>query len=99
MTSLSATHNGYSLLKKFSYPKLSWKFLAYLLTTIVVALIPVAIFLNPEWKKVNIQLQGLLLWIFNGLGFSFGIIALVGVSPYLLRVFGLDDYEFQNYYN
>jgi ABC-type uncharacterized transport system YnjBCD permease subunit len=97
--SLSATHNGYSLLKKFNYSKLSCKFLAYLITTVVVSLIPVALFLNPYWKKLNFRYQGLLLWFLHGIGISFGIISLVAISPYLLRVFKLDDYTFQNYYN
>lgn len=92
MISLSVTHNGYSLLKKLSYPRLSWKFMAYLLTTITVAMIPVAIFLNPKWKKVNVKEQALMLWFLHIMGFVFGIFSLVVVSSYLLTYFGLDHY-------
>ena len=99
MMSLSITHNGYSLLKKLSYPRMSWKFLAYLMTVIIVALIPVSIFMNPHWKKVEMKDKALFLWIFNSLGFIFGILCLVVVSAYFLKFFGLDHYEFQSYYN
>ena len=53
LLSLSITHNGFTLLKKLSYPKCSLKFLMYMVTTLVIAAVPLAIFLNPLWKKIN----------------------------------------------
>jgi hypothetical protein len=99
MIALSSTHNGYSLLKKLSYRRFSCKFVGYLLTTVIISLIPIVIFLNPLWKKINFEYLGVLLWLTHGIGISFGIVSLIGISPYFLRLFKLDDYQYQSYYN
>jgi hypothetical protein len=95
LISLAISRNGSGFIKKFSYSRCSKKFLAYLAVTLLTPLVPAAIFLNPWWKLIeglsDASMAGLL-WTLNVLGFTFGFIILIGISPYLVVKCGLAEY-------
>lgn len=98
LIALSVTLEGQHLLKKFAHSRKSWKYLGYLLVILLTSLVPAVIFLNPFWKRIQSPNLPLLIWIMNALGFGLGIVSMIGVSSYILKRFGLDEHEHQEYY-
>jgi hypothetical protein len=44
----------YNLTKMLNYSRISFKYLAKFLITILISLIPIAIFLNPFWGDIDL---------------------------------------------
>lgn len=84
--------------KSLSYTRLSLKYLARLIVTIimgVIGLIPVIIFLLPIWKTVNISAaaMSIITWISNLLGFFFAILGLLVAGPFVCSKLSLEIYK------
>jgi membrane protease YdiL (CAAX protease family) len=87
--------NHSSLLKRFAYGRTTLKYLYILLVTLLITIIPVLIFLNPFWKKIqslqnNPNGMSFLLWFNNLMGFFFGIFFLISVSSHVHKYLKLD---------
>lgn len=98
LTALSLTLNGQSLLKKFAHSRKTLKYWAYLGVIVLTSLIPVALFLNPFWKKIDSPNLPVIIWITHAFGFIFGIVCMVGLSSYILKRLGLHEHLHQSYY-
>lgn len=79
--------NPSTLVRPLSYTRLSLKFIARIVVQIICAAIPLAIFLNPGWSKIDVDTTWLavILWVCQSLGFFFAILMLVLISSMLLK--------------
>ena len=77
------------------YTRLSGKYVARFLLTIVVGVIPVAIFMNPLWEKINTGTEGhaLIIWACQTVAFFFGTFFLVVLAPLFCDYLGLETHE------
>ena len=79
-----------NLMKIPNYKRKTLKFLAKVFISLVIALIPLIIFLNPLWEKIDLKVddESLLIWFLYCFGLFFGILFLV-IAPSLTHKFGL----------
>ncbi len=82
----------YNLAKVLSYTRISIKFVAKLLITIVVGLIPLVIFLNPLWHNIKSSIVGkaLITWACDNLAFFLAIFLILLLSPEINEKLGLE---------
>lgn len=92
LVALSVTLDGQYLLKKFAYSRKTLKYWAYLGVIIITSLIPIAVFLNPFWKKINSPNLPVIIWITHAFGFIFGIVFMIGLSTYILKKLELHEH-------
>lgn len=90
LVALSVTLNGQYLLKKFAHSRKTLKYWAYLGVIILTSLVPVAIFLNPFWKRIDSPNLPVIIWITHAMGFILGIVFMIGLSTYILKMLGLN---------
>ena len=83
-----------SVVKVLAYSRCSCKFLARLSLMLLVAAVPLAIFLLPVWQKLDIAIEWLaaLLWVLSSLGFFFALFFLVYLAPIICARCGLEEY-------
>jgi len=86
---LKQPHN---LAKILNYSRPSLKFIGKLIITIVIGLIPIVIFLNPLWHKINTSIVGkaLIIWACNNIAFFLAIFMILIVVPEIGEKFGLE---------
>lgn len=89
--SLILTKDPSIFVRPLAYSRLSLRFVARFIILIVFAAIPLAIFLNPLWAKIDVSVSSLavILWICQMLGFLLGLIMLVLVAPLACKPCGL----------
>lgn len=82
---LNYMHKPYNLARLLSYSRLSIKFIVRLLLTIIVAAIPLIIFLNPLWHEIKTDSMGttMIAWATNNLAFFFATFLILYMSPIL----------------
>ena len=69
--------------RMLSYSRISLKFVARFFLTIVISLIPLAIFLNPLWQDIETSVTGmsLIIWACQNVGFFLGTFFLTSLVP------------------
>lgn len=74
------------LMKVISYPRSTKKYLIRLILSALFAGIPVAIFMNPFWKKIDLPVEkmSIMLYFLQSLGLMCGNFVLVGLGPTIL---------------
>lgn len=94
LVALSISTNGVGFIRKLNYSRCSKKFVGYVFLTIITSAIPVIMFLNPWWRLIDLPDKSMaaLVWAMNILGFSFGILVLVAISPRFVARMGLAEY-------
>lgn len=83
LIAFAVMRNPASLVKMNAFPNLSCKFVGKFFIMVGLALIPVAVFLNPLWGHINLEAQylALVLWATQNIGFFLGMFILIAVSP------------------
>lgn len=83
-----------SLVKVLAYSRCSCRFIGRLVLMLLVAAIPLAVFLLPVWQKLDLEIEWLaaLLWVFSSLGFFLALFILVYLSPIVCAKCGLEEY-------
>lgn len=78
--------NQERLMKVIKYKRNSKKYIIRLILSALMAAIPVAIFMNPFWKKIDLpdQQMAIMLFFLQGTGLLLGNFVLVGLGPVLL---------------
>lgn len=78
-------------MKKTTFPRLSANFFKRLIITVLIALVPVIIFLNPFWKKIDLETRSkaILLWALQSLGLLTSITLMVWLAPLIGSKFNL----------
>lgn len=73
-------------MKAIKYPRTSKKYIIRLILSAILAIIPVAIFLNPFWKKIDLtdSQMAILLFFLQSAGLMSGNFVLVGLAPAIL---------------
>lgn len=91
----SFTHKPFNMAKMLTYTRISLKYLLRFVLTIVISLIPLAIFMNPGWADIKTSTQGkaLIIWACQNLGFFFGTFFLVVVVPIFCQFLNLEDFK------
>lgn len=81
-------------MKVIKYPRASKKYILRLILSALIATIPVAIFMNPFWKKIEMpdSQKATMLFFLQGAGLFFGNFVLVGLAPVILSKLRLEDY-------
>ena len=74
-------------MKRSKFRRKSIKFLKKILLTIILALIPLGIFLNPLWSKISLTTEdfSLLIWFLYSLGLMSGMFLLI-IAPNILEM-------------
>lgn len=82
------------------YTRLSLRYVARFFVTIVMGLIPVALFMNPLWGEItdNTENQALIIWACQNVAFFFGTFFLVVLAPMLCDCLGLETHEIPENY-
>lgn len=82
------------LMKVVIYPRSTKKYLIRLVLSAVFAAIPVAIFMNPYWKRIDLPdpQMAVMLFFLQGAGLMSGNFVLVGLGPTILSRLNLEDY-------
>ena len=88
-----------SFVKVLDYSRCSCRFIGRLVLMVLIAAVPLAVFLFPAWQKLDIDLEWLavLLWVFSSLGFFLALFFLVYVSPIICAKCGLEKYGEEMY--
>lgn len=75
------------LVRRLAYSRFSVKFVARVIVQIILTAIPLVLFLNPGWSKIDVGTAWLavILWACQSIGFFLAIIMLVVVSSILLK--------------
>lgn len=94
LLSLLLLPNPSTLVRPLSYPRLSLRFGARLLLTLLVPAVPVLAFLNPGWSSIGVDPAWLsvILWTCQTLAFLLALLALMLVAPWLCKKAGLELY-------
>ncbi len=73
-------------MKVVTYPRSSKKYILRLILSALLAIIPVAIFLNPFWKKIELPTEkmAVMLFFLQSGGLMGGNFVLVGLAPAIL---------------
>lgn len=73
-------------MKVIRYPRSSKKYILRLILSALLAVIPVAIFMNPFWKKLDLSDSNMAVMLFflQSAGLMGGNFVLVGFAPYIL---------------
>ena len=73
-------------MKVIKYPRSSKKYIMRLVLSALLAVIPVAIFMNPLWKTLNLtdSSMAVMLFFLQSAGLMGGNFVLVGLAPYIL---------------
>ena len=73
-------------MKAIRYPRASKKYIVRLILSALMAAIPVAIFMNPLWKKIDIpdSQKAVMLFFLQSAGLMLGKFVLVGLGPAIL---------------
>lgn len=97
---LNYMQKPYNLARLLSYSRLSIKFIARLLLTIVVAAIPLVLFLNPLWHEIRTDDIGttMIAWTCNNLAFFLATFLILYMSPILGEKLGLEGYKHPSSY-
>ena len=76
--------NPHNFARMLAFSRISLKFVARFFLTIVISVIPLAIFLNPLWNNFDTSATGhsLIIWACQNFGFFFGSFFLVAVVPF-----------------
>ena len=92
VVSLMFTKNPSIYVRPLAYSRFSLKFLAKLLIQLFLAVVPLAIFVNPGWQKIDIDIAWLsfILWICQSLGYFFALIMLVLVGEFVGKKLKID---------
>ena len=85
----------YNLSKIVGYTRCSIKFIAKILITIIIGIIPLLIFLNPLWNMIDTSDSGLAIirWICSNCAFFFATFLIVYVAPIIGEKLGLEVYR------
>lgn len=81
-------------MKVVVYPRSTKKYIIRLILSAIFAAIPVAIFMNPFWKKVDLPDadMAIMLFFLQSAGLMAGNFVLVGLGPTILSRFKLENY-------
>lgn len=81
-------------MKVIKYPRRSKKYILRLILSALLAVIPVAIFMNPLWKNIELEDadMAVLLFFLQSAGLMSGNFVLVGLGPAILSKLKLEDY-------
>lgn len=75
-----------------SYPRLSLKFVSRIVLIIILGGVPILIFVNPLWKKININNNAgaaLFLWALSNIAFFLAPFLIVFLTPIIGSRFNL----------
>lgn len=74
-------------MKVISYKRNSRKYIIRLILSVLMAIVPVALFMNPLWKKLDLTdtNMAILLFFLQGAGLGLGNFVLVGLGPVMLE--------------
>jgi len=80
---LNYLESPYNLHKVLGYTRLSFKFAGRLVLTIVMAVIPLAVFLNPLWNRIHSNNMGeaLIKWATQNAAFFLAIFFIICIVP------------------
>lgn len=83
--------NQERLMKVIKFKRSSKKYIIRLILSALMAVIPVAIFLNPFWKKIDLpdKDMAIMLYFLQSAGLMSGNFVLVGLGPTILAKFKL----------
>lgn len=81
-------------MKVIKYKRISKKYILRLIFSACLAVIPVAIFMNPFWKKIDLpdKQMAIMLYFLQGAGLLTANFVLVGLAPSVLARCKLEDY-------
>jgi hypothetical protein len=76
---------------QLDYTRLSCRFVAKIVVTLIVPVIILAIFLNPLWDKITLSndAKSLVIWGCQVLGFFLATFVLIFIIPIINKKFGL----------
>lgn len=83
---LSCMKKPFNLAKPLDYSRISLKFLAKFIITIIITVIPLIIFMNPLWGRIETTDIGktMIKWAIQNVAFFLATFFIVFVSPLLL---------------
>lgn len=86
--------NQERLMKVVIYPRSTKKYIIRLILSAIFASIPVAIFMNPFWKKLDLSDENMAIMLFflQSAGLMAGNFVLVGLGPTMLSRLKLENY-------
>lgn len=81
-------------MKVVIYPRSTKKYIIRLILSAIFASIPVAIFMNPFWKKLDLSDENMAIMLFflQSAGLMAGNFVLVGLGPTMLSRLKLENY-------
>lgn len=73
-------------MRVIKFPRASKKYFLRLILSVLLAVVPVAIFMNPLWKKMSLQDEkmSIVLYFLQSAGLLLGNFVLVGFAPVIL---------------
>lgn len=73
-------------MRVIKFPRASKKYVLRLILSVLLAVVPVAIFMNPLWKKMNLpdEKMSIVLYFLQSAGLLLGNFVLVGFAPVIL---------------
>lgn len=88
---LSCTKKPFNLAKTLDYSRISVKFIAKFILTIVMTVIPLVIFMNPLWNRIQTSDIGktMIKWACQNCAFFFATFFIIFLSPLILELLGL----------
>lgn len=84
-----------NLAQMLSYSRLSLRFLGKIIITICLGVVPLAIFLNPLWNRIQTSDIGktMIEWATMNIALFFAIFFIVYLSPIINGLLGLEQYK------
>lgn len=83
--------NPAHLYLQLDYTRISLKFLAKIVVTLIIPIVALLIFVNPLWDKIDLSddSKGLMIWGLQVMGFFLSTFSLIYLIPIVNNKFGL----------
>jgi hypothetical protein len=90
----------YNLSKIFGYTRCSGKFVGKVLITIIVGVIPLLVFMNPLWDRIETTSAALasINWVCSNIAFFLATFNILFLGPIIGEKLGLEVYKHPNSY-
>lgn len=84
-----------NLTKMLHYSRMSLKFIGKFILTLIITLIPLVVFMNPLWNKIQTDTLGkaLIKWACQNVALFMGTFFIVYVAPEIAHKCGLEEYK------